>query len=86
VRAFTDALRHDYKHDPIRITEILPGLVRTSFAEARHRGDSERAAAFYDAAAASLTAADIVAAVLFALDQPESVNISQIVVTPTGDK
>ena len=86
VRAFTEALCHDYKHDPLRITEILPGLVRTSFAEARHRGDSERAAAFYDAAAASLTAADIVAAVLFALDQPESVNISQIVVTPTGDK
>jgi len=86
VHGFTEALRKDYGASDLRVTEILPGLVRTSFAEARHRGDSERAAAFYDAAAASLTAADIVAAVLFALDQPESVNISQIVVTPTGDK
>jgi len=86
VRAFTDALRLDYKHDPIRITEILPGLVRTRFAEARHRGDSDRAATFYDSAAATLKPEDIAAAILFALEQPHGVNIAQIVVTPTGDK
>ena len=86
VRAFTEALRKDYKHDPIRITEILPGLVRTAFATARHRGDNEKAASYYDSAAAALDADDIAETILFALRQPPHVNIAQIVVTPTGDK
>ncbi len=86
VRAFTESLRKDYLTDPIRITEILPGLVRTGFAEARHRGDSAKAAAFYDGAPATITAEDIAAAVFFALEQPAEVNIAQIVVTPTGNK
>ena len=86
VRAFTEGLRKDYKNDPIRITEILPGLVRTGFAEARHRGDSDMAAAFYDSFPAALEPEDIAAAVHFALEQPERVNIAQVVVTPTGDK
>lgn len=86
VRAFTEALRRDYKQEPIRITEILPGLVRTGFAEARFHGDAAQAAAFYDSFPAALEAEDIAAAVLFALAQPPRVNVAQIVVTPTGDK
>ena len=86
VRAFTEGLRKDYKTDPIRITEILPGLVRSGFAEARYRGDRDKAAAFYDSFPAALEPDDIAAATLFALGQPQHINISQIVVTPTGDK
>ena len=86
VRAFTEALRHDYKNDPVRITEVLPGLVRTGFAAARHRGDADKADAFYESFPAALSAGDIAAAVLFALEQPLQVNVAQIVVTPTGDK
>ena len=86
MRAFTEALRKDYKQEPIRITEILPGLVRTGFAEARFKGDADKAAAYYDSFPAALAAEDIAAAVVFALEQPLQVNIGQIVVTPTGDK
>ncbi|MEM7224779.1 MAG: SDR family oxidoreductase [Pseudomonadota bacterium] len=86
VRAFTEGLRKDYKQDPIRITEILPGLVRTGFAAARFGGDQDKAAEFYDSFPAALTPEDIAAATLFALEQPQHVNIAQIVVTPTGDK
>ena len=86
VRAFTEALRKDYKHDPIRITEILPGLARTGFAAVRYRGDEARAAAYYGSSPGALEAEDIAAAVLFALSQPQRVNIAQVVVTPTGDK
>ena len=86
VRAFTEALRKDYRQEPIRITEILPGLVRTGFAEARFKGDADKAAAFYDSFPAALSAEDIAAAVIFALEQLPQVNIGQIVVTPTGDK
>jgi NADP-dependent 3-hydroxy acid dehydrogenase YdfG len=86
VRAFTDALRKDYKHDPIRITEVLPGLVRTGFAAARFKGDAEKGEAFYDSFPDSLKSEDIAASVMFALTQPQSVNIARIVVVPTGDK
>lgn len=86
VRAFTQALRKDFKDSPIRITEILPGMVRTGFAEARFHGDATRAEQFYDSFPATLAAEDIAAALLFALEQPPHVNIAQIVVTPTADK
>lgn len=86
VRAFTDALRLEFKHSPIRITEILPGTARTGFAEARHRGDSARADAFYDGLPDAMTAEDVASAVMFALDQPPGVNIAQILLTPTLDK
>lgn len=86
VHAFTDSLRKDFSNDPIRITEVLPGLVRTGFAEARHKGDTETANAFYDSFPACLAADDIAATVMFALTQPDHVNIAQIVVTPSGDK
>lgn len=86
VHAFTDCLRKDYANEPIRITEILPGLVRTGFAEARHKGDADKAAEFYDSYPAYLAADDIAETVMFALSQPDHVNIAQLLVTPTGDK
>lgn len=86
VRAFTEALRRELARSPIRITELLPGLVETGFAEARLHGDLDQAKAFYDAAPGALTPENIAAAALFALEQPATVNISQIVITPTTDK
>ncbi|MCI0540150.1 MAG: SDR family oxidoreductase [Verrucomicrobiales bacterium] len=86
VHAFTDSLRKDYLTDPIRITEIMPGLVRTGFAEARHKGDSAQSDAFYDSFPAVLEAENIASSAMFALSQPQSVNISQIVVVSTGNK
>ncbi len=86
VHAFASLLREDYRRAPVRITEILPGMVRTGFAEARHRGDRAEAEAYYDSWPATLEPDDIAAAALFALQQPAQVNIAQITVTPTGDK
>lgn len=86
VRAFTESLRLEFKHSPIRITEVLPGTVRTGFATARHRGDADRAAAFYNQLDGTLDVEDIVAAIIYALDQPPHVNIAQILITPTSDK
>ncbi len=85
VHAFAGLLRQDYKNSPIRVTEILPGMVRTGFAAARHLGDEAKAEAFYETWPAILDPDDIAAAALFALSQPAHVNIAQITVTPTGD-
>lgn len=86
VHALADGLRQDYPNDPVRITEILPGLVRTGFAEARFRGDVERADAYYESFPAYLDPDDIARSTIFALNQPHEVNIAQMVIVPTGDK
>ncbi len=86
VRALTEVLRHDYKTDPIRVTEVLPGLVRTEFATARHKGDADKASAFYDGADGTLDPEDIADAIVWALTRPASVDVAQIVVVPTTNK
>jgi len=83
VHGFSEALRLDYRETGIRVTEILPGMVRTGFATAR-LGDAEAAARFYDEFGVCLEAADIARTVIFALEQPAHVVISQLVVMPGG--
>lgn len=86
VRAFTESLRLEFKQSAIRITEVQPGTARTGFATARHYGDSDRSTAFYDQLNGTLNAEDVVAAILYALDQPAHVNVAQLLITPTFDK
>ena len=82
VRAFTDGLRMDFAQTDIRVTEILPGLTRTEFAESRW-GDGGRAQTFYDNAPGTLAPEDIAAAILYAMTAPANVNVSQLLVEPT---
>lgn len=83
VHGFTEALRKDFAAADIRVTEILPGLVRTNFAANRLKGDKEAASEFYDRFAGCLYPEDIAATVVFALEQPSHVNVTQLVVEPT---
>jgi NADP-dependent 3-hydroxy acid dehydrogenase YdfG len=83
VNGFSKALRLDYL-GKLRVIEILPGLVRTGFAEARWRGDRRKAAEFYDGAAETLRPADVAGCVLFALEQPEHVTIAELLVLPSA--
>lgn len=85
VHGFSESLRLDYAGTGIRVTEILPGLVRTNFAMARW-GDQARADSFYDDFGDCLTPADIARSVLFAIQQPSHVVISQLVVVPSGQR
>jgi 3-hydroxy acid dehydrogenase / malonic semialdehyde reductase len=66
-----------------RVTEILPGITRTGFAAARHRGDEARAATFYEGFPSTMVPDDVARTVLLALDQPPHVTIAQLVVVPT---
>ena len=84
VRGFTGALRADYAESGIRVTEILPGTVRTEFAQTRLGGDEDGARRFYDGYSSVLVPADVARCVVFALEQPPHVVISQLVVTPTS--
>ncbi len=84
VHGFSNSLRLDFAGSGIRVTEILPGTARTEFGRSRWRGDDARADGFYDSFETLLTADDVAACVVFALEQPPHVIISQLVVVPTS--
>jgi NADP-dependent 3-hydroxy acid dehydrogenase YdfG len=85
LRAFTDALRKDYRQTSLRFTEIQPGLTRTNFAATRLHGDKTAGERFYDAAPQVLEVEDVVAATLFALKLPGHACAAQIMLTPTQE-
>src|SRR6185436_7036747 len=60
VAVLTRTLRLELVAEPLRFTEIAPGMVKTDeFALNRFGGDSERAEAVYDGVAEPLVAEDI---------------------------
>ena len=83
VHGFSETLRLDYAGRGIRVTEIMPGLVRSGFA-AQRLGDEREAKAFYDSFEQCLQPEDIAQTVLYALQQPEHVEIAQLVVLPVA--
>jgi NADP-dependent 3-hydroxy acid dehydrogenase YdfG len=83
VRAITDTLRLELNGEPIRITEVAPGMVETEFSEVRFGGDAERAAGVY-AGLQPLTADDIADCIVWAVTRPPHVDIDLIVVRPVA--
>ena len=82
VHGFTNSLRQELQGSGVRLTEILPGLVRTEFAAARWRGDEARAEEFYARREAALSPQDVADAVLYVLNTPAHVNICDLVLRP----
>jgi NADP-dependent 3-hydroxy acid dehydrogenase YdfG len=83
VHGFSETLRLDYAGRGIRVTEIMPGLVRSGFAGQR-LGDEREAEAFYDSFEQCLQPGDVAQTVLYALQQPKHVEIAQLVVLPVS--
>jgi 3-hydroxy acid dehydrogenase/malonic semialdehyde reductase len=83
VRAITKTLRLELNGEPIRVTEINPGLVETEFSLVRFHGDRKAARAPY-AGIKPLTAEDIADCILFAVSRPAHVDIDEIVVRPVA--
>jgi NADP-dependent 3-hydroxy acid dehydrogenase YdfG len=81
LRAVTQVLRIELVGQPVRITEIDPGMAETEFSLVRFDGDAERAAKVY-AGVDPLTADDIADCVAWAVTRPSHVNIDQIVLKP----
>jgi NADP-dependent 3-hydroxy acid dehydrogenase YdfG len=83
VRAITRTLRLELNGEPIRVTEIDPGLVETEFSLVRFHGDRKRAKSVYDGIK-PLSAEDIADCVVFAVTRPPHVDIDEIVVRPVA--
>jgi NADP-dependent 3-hydroxy acid dehydrogenase YdfG len=74
-------LRGELLGQPVRVTEILPGMVETDFSVNRFDGDADRAAAVYRGLT-PLTADDVADVIAFAVTRPSHVNLDQIVLKP----
>lgn len=81
LRSFTRTLRLELIGEPVRVTEIAPGIVETEFSMVRFAGDAERAKAVYRGLE-PLVAEDIADCVVWAATRPSHVNIDEIVVRP----
>jgi NADP-dependent 3-hydroxy acid dehydrogenase YdfG len=81
VHGLSETLRLDYAGRGIRVTEIMPGLVRTGFAQQR-LGDAQAAEQYYDSCEQCLQPEDVAQTVLYALQQPKHVEIAQLVILP----
>lgn len=83
--AITEVLRLELNGEPIRVIEVAPGMVKTDeFALVRFGGDRARADAVYDDVPEPLTADDIAAVILDAVQKPRHVDLDLIVVKPVA--
>jgi len=83
VAALAETLRLELSGQPVRVTEIAPGMVRTEeFSLKRFRGDREKADAIYAGVAEPLTAEDIADCVTWCVTRPPHVDIDLLVVRP----
>ncbi|MHA6626753.1 SDR family NAD(P)-dependent oxidoreductase [Pseudonocardia sichuanensis] len=74
-------LRGELLGQPVRLTEVLPGMVETDFSMVRFGGDAERAAGVYRGIT-PLTPDDVAEVIAFAATRPSHVNLDQIVLKP----
>jgi NADP-dependent 3-hydroxy acid dehydrogenase YdfG len=81
VRAISRTLRLELNGEPIRITEVAPGMVETEFSMVRFRGDRKAAKAVYQGVK-PLVAEDIADCIVFAVTRPPHVDIDEIVIRP----
>jgi len=80
-RAIVHTLRLELLSEPIRITEVAPGMVETDFSLVRLGGDEAAAAAVYRGLQ-PLRAPEIAECIRWAAAQPSHVDIDEIVVRP----
>jgi NADP-dependent 3-hydroxy acid dehydrogenase YdfG len=80
-RALTHTLRLELLGEPIRVTDVAPGLAETEFSLVRFAGDAERAKSVYKGME-PLTADDVADCIVWAATRPSRVNIDEIVVRP----
>jgi NADP-dependent 3-hydroxy acid dehydrogenase YdfG len=81
--ALAETLRLELSGQPVRVTEIAPGMVATpEFSLNRFGGDAEKAASIYAGVDKPLTAEDIADCVAWCVTRPPHVDIDLLVVKP----
>ncbi|KRE36013.1 oxidoreductase [Janibacter sp. Soil728] len=79
----TETMRLELVDQPVRITEIAPGMVHTEgFSLTRFKGDTERADKVYAGVAEPLVADDVADAITWMATRPPHVNVDLLVIKP----
>ncbi|MFC4402919.1 SDR family oxidoreductase [Gracilibacillus xinjiangensis] len=81
VRAITDGLRQEAGND-IRVTLVSPGVTESELADSI--SDELARAAMKEYRQISIPSSAIASSILFAIEQPAEVDVSEMVVRPTG--
>ena len=82
VRAISQGMRLDMVGSAVRVSLIAPGMVETDFSLVRFHGDANRAEQVYNKFP-PLTPGDISDAIVYALEAPPNVDVSEMLIMPT---
>ena len=82
VAVMTETLRQELLGEPVRVTELVPGMVKTEEFSINRLGDAEAAAKVYAGVEAPLSAEDVADCVAWIATRPWHVNIDRLVVKP----
>lgn len=85
VRALNQAMNIDLIGTSVRVSSIDPGAADTEFSTVRFHGDEARARTVYDGYE-PLRAGDIADAVVYVLNTPPHVSITELVIMPTAQR
>jgi 3-hydroxy acid dehydrogenase/malonic semialdehyde reductase len=85
VRALSEGMNLDLAGTSIRVSSVDPGAAETEFSEVRFHGDKDRAKTVYEGFE-PLVADDIADAVLYVLNTPQHVNVTDLVIMPTAQR
>lgn len=82
--AFTQTLRLELNGEPIRVTEIAPGMVKTDEFSLVRLGSKEAAERVYEGVAEPLLAEDIAEAIRWVATLPAHMNVDSMIVRPVA--
>jgi NADP-dependent 3-hydroxy acid dehydrogenase YdfG len=82
-QVLSETLRLELCGEPIRVSEIAPGMVRTDeFSLVRFGGDQAKADAVYAGVPDPLVAEDVADAIVWIATRPSHVNVDELVIRP----
>lgn len=79
--AVVQTLRLELLGQPVRITEIAPGMVRSEYGLVRFRGDAKAAERTYEGVT-PLTPTDVADAIAWTVSRPANVNVDLVMLKP----
>jgi NADP-dependent 3-hydroxy acid dehydrogenase YdfG len=81
--ALVDTLRLELNGEPIRVSEIAPGIVKTEeFAKNRYKGNKDDAAKIYEGIEKPLVAEDVAEAIRWVVMLPDHFNVDSMLIKP----
>lgn len=84
LHALSQTMRLELNGEPIRVTEIVPGMVHTPEFSLVRFGDQDRAEAVYADVDSPLVAEDIAEAVRWVTSLPRHMNVDELVLRPVA--